>query len=364
MASNHDEQIRVHLCGVGPWTGSTRWWRGDGGGRGVCGAGVLRRLALVLAGVVLVASCTPAGGRASPATTAHPEGTGASVGSPAAGPPSSVPAVSAIPAPAGVAFGPGACVRFSPLRGNRHHVVFVDPGHGGPDTGALGVTTTGRQVTEGRLTLAIGTALLADLRAHGYTVVMARTAGGAVAQAALGDVGGWIYSAAGLRRDLQARVACANVGHADVLVSVHLDAFPDPAAGGSETVYDPDRPFAGQSLRLARLVQYDVLDSLAAAGWSVPDRGVLDDLQQGTAVDAAALAYGHLLLLGPRSATLNPSPSQMPGVVWEPLFITDPPEVDIATSRAGQQALARGLTTAVITFLTPPAPATSHPTHR
>jgi len=191
VASNHDEQIiPVHLCGVGPWTGSTRWWERDGGGRGVCGAGALRRLALVLAGVVLVASCTPAAGRASPAATAHPEGSGASVGSVAAGPPSSGPPVSAIAAPAGVAFGPGACVRFSPLQGNRHHVVFVDPGHGGPDTGALGVTPAGRPVTEAGLILAIGTALLADLRAHGFTVVIARTGGGAVARAVLGDVGG------------------------------------------------------------------------------------------------------------------------------------------------------------------------------
>ncbi len=188
--------------------------------------------------------------------------------------------------------------------------MFVDPATAGPTPAPWASPLPAGRSPRPASPLAIGTALLADLRAHGYTVVMARTAGGAVAQAGLGDVRGRAYSAAGHRRDLQARAACANVGHADVLVSVHPDAFPDPAARGSETVYDPDRPFAGQSLRLARLVRYDVGDFLAAAGWSVPDRGVLDDLQQGTAVDAAAMAYGHLLLLGP--PVCHPQPITQP----------------------------------------------------
>ncbi|MGH9065586.1 MAG: N-acetylmuramoyl-L-alanine amidase, partial [Acidimicrobiales bacterium] len=268
-------------------------------------------------------------------------------------PGSSLPGGSAVPAPTGVSFAPGACVRFSPVRGNRHQVVLVDPGHGGPDTGALGATTAGRQVTEAHLSLAIGKALLGRLRAEGFAVVMSRTGNGAVTRVRPSDAPGGIFTAAGLHRDLLARVACANAAHAGVLLSIHLNAFSDPTAGGSETIYDAVRPFAAGNLRLARLVQRDVVTSLAAGGWRVPNRGVLDDRGQGTAVGAAAAAYGHLLLLGPRSATHNPSPSQMPGALSEPLFITNPSEADIAESRAGQAAVARGLAAAVTSFTAP-----------
>ncbi|MGH9073867.1 MAG: hypothetical protein ACRDZQ_07070, partial [Acidimicrobiales bacterium] len=85
---------------------------------------------------------------------------------------------------------------------------------------------------------------------------------------------------------------------------------------------------------------------------------------QGTAVGAAAAAYGHLVVLGPRSATHNPSPSQMPGVLSETLFITNPFEAGIADSRAGQRALARALAAAVTSFSSPPTAVTSSPPQR
>ncbi len=37
---------------------------------------------------------------------------------------------------------------FAPTSGHRGRTVFIDPGHGGPDPGAVGVTTTGRSVHE------------------------------------------------------------------------------------------------------------------------------------------------------------------------------------------------------------------------
>ena len=47
------------------------------------------------------------------------------------------------------------------------------------------------------------------------------------------------------------------------------------------------------------------------------------------------------------------TPSEMPGAVVEPLFITDPFEASIAAGEAGQQAIALGITRAVDTFLGP-----------
>jgi hypothetical protein len=66
-----------------------------------------------------------------------------------------------------------------------------------------------------------------------------------------------------------------------------------------------------------------------------------------------AAAYDHLLLIGPAMAGYFSTPSEMPGAVVEPLYITDPFEGSIAASVGGQQAIAEGIATAVEQFLPP-----------
>ena len=75
----------------------------------------------------------------------------------------------------------------------------------------------------------------------------------------------------------------------------------------------------------------------------------------GPALTGAAAAYGHLLLLGPAMAGYFSTPSQMPGALIEPLFITDPFEATIAASATGQHAIATGLDQAVEQYFAPPA---------
>ena len=65
--------------------------------------------------------------------------------------------------------------------------------------------------------------------------------------------------------------------------------------------------------------------------------------------------YGHLLLLGPADPGWFDTPSQMPGALIEPLFITDPFEGSIADSASGQQVIAGGLAQAVEQYFAPPA---------
>jgi hypothetical protein len=66
------------------------------------------------------------------------------------------------------------------------------------------------------------------------------------------------------------------------------------------------------------------------SGYAIPDDGVLQDSGLGSALTSAAVAYGHLLLLGPAKAGYFTTPSQMPGALIEPLFVTDPFEASIA----------------------------------
>jgi len=63
-----------------------------------------------------------------------------------------------------------------------------------------------------------------------------------------------------------------------------------------------------------------------------------------------------LFLLGPAFHGWNDHPSQMPGALIEPLFVTNLREHRIAASRAGNQAIAEGIAKAVESFAagTPP----------
>ena len=77
-----------------------------------------------------------------------------------------------------------------------------------------------------------------------------------------------------------------------------------------------------------------------------------DPLAGGLAAQAAA--YNHLLLLGPAMAGYFTTPSQMPGAVIEPLYLTDPFEGSIAASPADREDHRRGIANAVERFLIPP----------
>jgi N-acetylmuramoyl-L-alanine amidase len=249
-------------------------------------------------------------------------------------------------------FSPGACVAFPPTVGNRHLTVFLDAGHGGPDPGAVGITTTGGVIYEADQTLPVVLDATAILRRAGFRVVVSRTGPTSVLRLGPGDMSGSVLTVTGSHDDVAARDVCANLAHADVLVGVYLNSG---AAGnaGCITAYDPDRPFAADNLRLAGLVQQDVLAAMNAQGWQIPDGRVQPDQGLGSTLSPAAYAYGHLLLLGPAKPGYFSTPSTMPGALVEPLFITDPFEGSIAASDRGQQVIAAGLASAVEQYFAP-----------
>jgi len=160
-------------------------------------------------------------------------------------------------------------------------------------------------------------------------------------------VSGHVLTVRGSHDDVAARDVCADMAHADVLVGVYFNAGAGASNAGCVTAYDAARPFAADNLRLADLVQSDVLAALNAQGWQIPDGGVQPDAGLGSSLTPADLAYGHLMLLGPPKEGYFSTPSAMPGTVVEPLFITDPFEGSIAASHRGQQVIAAGLARAV-----------------
>jgi N-acetylmuramoyl-L-alanine amidase len=261
------------------------------------------------------------------------------------------PMVSALPAGAHAVdpalFTTGSCLWFNPLQGNRHETVFLDAGHGGLDPGAVGTTSAGNVVHEADVTLPVELDTMALLRDDGFRVVVSRTRDSTMIRPAGNERSGDVFSVEGEHRDVAARDVCANEAKAAVLVGIYFDAAATPAAG-SVTAYDADRPFSAANLRLARLVQRDVLGEMNAQGWAIPDDGVLPDSSLGgPPLSRAAGAYGHLLLLGPAKAGYFSTPSQMPGALIEPLFVTDASEASDAASGTGQRVIAQGLAQAV-----------------
>jgi N-acetylmuramoyl-L-alanine amidase len=241
-------------------------------------------------------------------------------------------------------FAPGACIAYPPTSGDTGKTVFLDAGHGGLDPGGVGYTSNGTQVSEAPVNLRIELLTAAILRARGYRVVVSRTGPSGVARLGPGDVTEGLLTPAGVHADVAARDVCANQAGADILVGIYLDAG---GGEGSLTAYDPGRPFAAANLRFATLLQRSVLSRLNAAGLDIPDDGVVSDVGLGSTLTAADMAYGRLMLLGPAKPGYFTTPSQMPGALIEPLYVTDPFEAAVAASPRGQHLIADGIADAV-----------------
>jgi N-acetylmuramoyl-L-alanine amidase len=252
-------------------------------------------------------------------------------------------------------FAKGSCMALAPTHGDRHLTVFLDAGHGGRDPGGLGQTQSGKTISDAGEALPAELDAAELLRARGFRVVVSRTTDSSVAKLTAADVDGTLLTARGVHDDVAARAQCANEGHASALVGIYFDTGGANNAG-SVTGYDAVRPFAAKNLRLARLVQDDVLAAMNRHGWKIPSGGVQQDDQLGSTVNTSTGdSYGHLLLLGPAKRGWFETPSLMPGALIEPLFITDPFEGSIADSSTGREAIASGIAQAIEQFFKPPA---------
>jgi N-acetylmuramoyl-L-alanine amidase len=241
----------------------------------------------------------------------------------------------------------GACMSFGPASGDSSKTVFVDAGHGGLDPGVVG-EVGGKAVQEKDVALAVATRLAGLLEADGYRVVLSRTKDSSVMKLGPSDTVTGALKATAVERDLVTRAACANASSASALLSIHFNAFGDPAVGGTETVYDGARSFAPESKRLATDVQSAVVAALGTT-----DRGVwTDDQLTGPALTATGAAYGHLIELGPAQPGYVDTPSQMPGALVEPLFLTNDGEARVAASTSGQDRIAAALKAGLETYLT------------
>lgn len=125
----------------------------------------------------------------------------------------------------------------------KNKIITIDPSHGGSDSGAVGPNG----YTEKEGAFAISQKVASILNQSGAKVVMTRDS----------DVD--VYGPnASARNELQARVDVGNNANSDIFVSIHCNAFVNPAANGTQTFYYGSS-YQGQ--RLAQSIQEKMIEA-------------------------------------------------------------------------------------------------------
>ncbi len=207
------------------------------------------------------------------------------------------------------------------------YTVAIEAGHGGPNWfGAAGYDADGNQLIEKQM--ALDTALRLDelLREAGFETLLIRDGDYTLTQ-----FDGDNYRPS-MIAETQARVDLANARRADVIVSIHFNGSVYLSQRGTETYYNPDRPFGAESFALASFLQAELVGALASLGHDVNDRGVRNDAEVGGDPKNA-----HSYLLGTNDGF---RPSQMPGVISEALFLSNAGDAARIADEETRQSLA------------------------
>lgn len=237
------------------------------------------------------------------------------------------------------------------------YVVCVDAGHGGWDFGRQRKQGEVDQpwFNESEMNLAMAWLLREELEERGVTVVMTRETGAAV-NAFGEDVnndGRTILDGEqhGNRDELQARINICNANDADILVSLHLNGWDSPGASGYEVLYTGQREFGDKNLDLATAVYRRIGAAYNEVGFETQARGTKDDRD----LDTQTHEFGseqHLVLTGP--AVNNPDytivPSNMPGIIIEPIFVTNQSDANFIVVPENQALLARAYADGIMDY--------------
>jgi N-acetylmuramoyl-L-alanine amidase len=217
-------------------------------------------------------------------------------------------------------------------------IVVLDPGHGGPDTGAAHYLPDGRvDLMEKTVTLEIALRAAAILRHRGYLVDLTRTTDRAV------NVPPRDYNHDGTINEvdeLEARVAFANQRRANLFVSIHINGSTDPNLGGLTVYYCPAHPFAAANLRLARLLDQSIDLHLKHAGYIPSDWGVHTDVS--LQVPQHYADYPWFLTLGPAAPQHGLVAQRAVAALGETLFLSNDREAALLHRHRILAAIAAG----------------------
>lgn len=108
------------------------------------------------------------------------------------------------------------------------YVIVLDAGHGGRDGGAVGVKT---KTKESDINLSIVRKLEKHLTSFGFKVVLTRKDSNGLYN---------VFSRDYKLEDMQKRRDIIKKANANILISIHMNAFPSSDASGAQTFYDID----------------------------------------------------------------------------------------------------------------------------
>ncbi|WP_024426268.1 N-acetylmuramoyl-L-alanine amidase [Bacillus safensis] len=173
--------------------------------------------------------------------------------------------------------------------------IFIDPGHGAQDAGAVG-----NGLLEKNINLEVALKLQSRLNQAGALIVMSRTSD--------------------TFDSLQTRVNKGAQASADIFISIHANANDNSGANGTETYYDTTYA-AANSIKLAQQVQPRMVSALGTK-----DRGV-------KTAGFYVIKY-----------------SRMPSILLETGFVTSPIDASILKSTTAKDRLASGIATGVSNY--------------
>ncbi|OXT07030.1 N-acetylmuramoyl-L-alanine amidase [Thermoanaerobacterium thermosaccharolyticum] len=183
---------------------------------------------------------------------------------------------------------------------NKKQLVYIDPGHGGSDPGAIGIGG----IHEADINLAIALKLKTLLDNGGYRTMISRTTDT--------DVG------------LYDRPYQANNEGADVFVSIHSDSFGSPSANGTTVLYYPNG-YNGDTRdekTFAQIIHDNLMKQI-----STSDRGLSER---------------------PNLVVLNQT--KMPAVLVETGFVTSPTDAQLLTDDNFQWKVAQGIYNGIVDY--------------
>lgn len=231
----------------------------------------------------------------------------------------------------------------------RDLVVAIDAGHGGDDAGALGK----RGTREKDITLKISQRVQRQVNAvPGLKAVLTRD----------GDY----Y--VGLRE----RMKKARKAGADIFISIHADAFRSSKVHGASVYAVSDRASTSEAARwlAKRQNASDLLGGVSLKGTDNTLASLLLDLQQSATLDSSLILADAVLRKMGKLGKLHKSGVEqagfmvlrspdIPSVLVETAFISNPSDETRLRSRKHQEAIASAVTAGVKTYLRRYAPPNS-----
>lgn len=180
--------------------------------------------------------------------------------------------------------------------------ICIDAGHGGSDPGGIGPTGTEEKAN----TLAVALLLRDKLERNGAKVVLTRESDQDVS-----------YPNSSAGEELGARVEIANNSKADIFISIHNDAFTSSSASGTTCYHYGD----AESIQLANQLQKNLVEKLGTR-----DRGV-------------RFASFYVIRY-----------TEMPAVLVEAAFISNPEEEVLLSSIEGRYNTAESLFHGIVQY--------------